>query len=202
MFPPPLLVMGGMGSGKSRFLSMLAERGAATADADRFGHIALTEARIKDRVARRWPSALVEGEIDRAILAQIVFSSHKELTELEKIMHPMIRSMIEEFVAGAARPAAVEVSVPQASPASFLRVVVDASDEVRRRRLLGRGMTADEIVRRSRYQLSRRGCLQLADLVVNNDRDERRLAVAVGRVWQWWQPESKARRSPADNHKR
>jgi dephospho-CoA kinase len=110
--------------------------------------------------------------------------------------------MIDEFVSRATAPVAIEVSVPHAAPSLGHKLVVDLSNEGRTRRLRARGMTASQIDLRISRQLPREGYLQLADLVVNNDGDERRLRVSVGRVWRRWQAQPQARSGPADNHTR
>ena len=63
-------------------------------------------------------------------------------------------------------------------------VVVDAPDEVRRARLLARGMEAGEAARRMAAQPSRAEWLQRADLVVDNGAGLDHLERECRRAWR------------------
>lgn len=182
----PLFVMGGIGSGKSRLVERLGKRGAVTADLDRFGHQALTEPEVIEKVAARWPEVLVSGQVDRALLGKLVFGSSEQLKELERIVHPRIMVTTHQFIRDFKGPVVLEVSVPQAVPNTGLIVVVDVDDGVRQRRLRARGMTSEQISQRMDNQPSRVEFLAKANLVVNNNGSERELSIAVDRVWSWW----------------
>ena len=186
--PVRALIGGGIGSGKSEVGRMLAERGFEVLDADRVGHEVLMPGHpVAARVAKRWPEALVDDLIDRAILGRIVFWDPAYLSELEALTHPAIRRVIEEWsVGGGERPAAVEVSVlsvmTDLAGDGWTRVVVDASAETRRGRLRRRGMTEADIEARMSAQPSRREWLATADLVVDNNAGQESLTSEVGRL--------------------
>lgn len=139
--------------------------------ADRVGHSVLApEGEAFDEVAELWPEVVVDGEIDRRALGRIVFSDPTRLEQLEAVTHPAIARRIEQLVASSAADVVlVELPVPNdlLGP-GWTRIVVDAPDDVRRARLLERGMTDDEISERMASQPSRREWIDLADHVLDN----------------------------------
>jgi dephospho-CoA kinase len=177
-----ILLSGGIGSGKSAVARILRSRGICTIDADSVGHDVLSPAgEAHAQVAALWPSVVVEGRIDRARLAAVVFDDPVALHRLESISHPAIRARIMRLMMKSDAPI-VAVEVPLISnflPGSWLRVVVDASDEVRRRRLRDRGMKESDIDLRMMAQPSRAEWLESADWVVNNDGNFDALQAAV-----------------------
>src|ERR687884_2222146 len=85
---------GGIGSGKSTFAALLAERGAQVVDADALGRLALRPGQPA------WHSVVDQfGEevltphtmqIDRKLVADIVFNDRDKLAALNAIVHPVI----------------------------------------------------------------------------------------------------------------
>ena len=188
MRPVRVVVGGGIGSGKSEVLKMLAERGFAALDADRVGHGLLAPGHpVAARAAARWPEALAEGRIDRSLLGRIVFGDPPQLAELEALTHPAILTEIERWASQAGeRPAAVEVSVlsvmRRLAGEGWTGVAVDAADDARRERLRGRGMTDADIEARLAVQPDRAEWLAAADLVLSNDSGRRELASEAARL--------------------
>lgn len=187
------LLGGGIGSGKSTAAALFASRGAAILSADRAAHAVLEPGEAAAAaVAQRWPEVVAEGVIDRAALAQIVFSDPAARRELEAITHPAIGRLLKAQAASVeAEVLLVEMPLPiDLLGPGWRWVVVDAPDEVRLARLVGRGMTPGDARRRMAAQASRDEWLERADLVVDNGlgldhlEDECRRAWAAIREWQ------------------
>ena len=185
MRPIRLVVRGGIGSGKSEVGRMLAERGFAVLDADRAGHdVLVTGHPVAARVARRWPEALVEENIDRGRLGRIVFGDPSQLAELEALTHPAIRRIIERWGTEVGdRPAAVEVPVlADLVDEGWVRITVDTPTESRRERLRRRGMSDADLGARMAVQPSRDEWRSAADLVLDNGGTRESLASEVDRL--------------------
>lgn len=183
--PPRVVVTGAIGSGKSLVCSLLRDLGTVTIDADRLGHAVLEPGgKAFAQVAARWPQAVVDGEIVRSLLAEIVFSDPALLSELMSVTHPHIKTlMMAEVDRFPDRPVAVEISAPsQRVMPPWPVLVVDAEPDTVRRRLSDRGMTEADIGRRVASQRSRREWLALADRVVRNHGGPGALAAQVRRV--------------------
>ena len=166
------VLSGGIGSGKSYVAALFKAAGVDMIEADSVGHQVLASGgACFDRVAERWPIVVVDGEIDRKALGAIVFHDHEQLRILESITHPVIAEKIAGRIAGSkARLVGIERPflagvIGQGLPL----IVVDAPTDLRTRRLLQRGMEADDIVARMAAQPSRAEWLAGADFVIDND---------------------------------
>lgn len=175
------MLLGGIGSGKSTVGRLLAERGWLVVDADLIGRRVLEPGgEALAAVAVRWPAVVVGGEIDRKGLAAIVFSNRDELAELEAITHPAIRRRLLDLVAATDGPVAVQAPVlADLLPGAWVRVVVDAPDDVRRERLRLRGMDPADIDRRMASQPPREGWIAAGDYLLDNGGDEEDLVHQV-----------------------
>ncbi len=171
------VLSGPIGSGKTAVRQMLEEAGIRTIDADSVGHQVLAGTAF-DAVAERWPEVVSAGVIDRSALGQIVFNDRAALAELEAITHPLIfdeiRADLEEFN----DPAVVEIPLLKTID-GWRRIVVDATDDIRLARLLGRGMTEADAKARMSSQPSRAQWLASADVVIPNHGDLEELRSTV-----------------------
>lgn len=181
-----VVVSGPIGSGKSEVGKMLARRGAFVIEADRIGHAVLEPgAEAYEAVAVRWPNAVVDGRIDRAALASVVFADPTELAELERITHPHIGKRIEAAV-HAAGEAIVVVELPLTATMlgdTWHRLVVLAADDVRLRRSVERGMAEGDVRRRMAAQAPFDVWEASADSVIVNEGERPDLERSVK---EWW----------------
>ena len=183
---PSVVVAGGIGSGKSTVMGVLAEFGWSVINADQVGHEVLLEPPVIGAVAARWPLAAVGGGVHRSTLASIVFSDPEQLSVLEAITHPRIVGRINERVNNLPKPLAIEVSVLKvATPSWGPLVVVHAPLTVRKERALERGMKAADVVARMAVQPSDSELLGAADLVIDNQGTVEELTEAVRRLDKW-----------------
>lgn len=185
---------GGIGSGKSTFAALLAERGAQIIDADELGRDALRPGRPAwhSVVDSFGDEILVEGsmEIDRKALAELVFNHPNKLSALNAITHPVIAAGIADSLERLSRTeevvvldAALIVELGLDSAMDVL-IVVDAGDEVRTKRLIRtRGMTREAVLARIGAQVPRDELLRRADIVVVNNGKIEDLAKEADRVW-------------------
>ncbi len=92
-----IAVTGNIGSGKSTVMAMLAELGFATLSADEFTNQAYVVA--KNSLVEFFGKDIIEnGEISRTVLAKKAFANSESLEKLNKIMHPVIFSLIFDEV--------------------------------------------------------------------------------------------------------
>ncbi len=185
---------GGIGSGKSTFARLLAERGAEVIDADKLGRAALSAGSPAWRlvIEEFGPGILIEGtqEIDRARLAGIVFNDQGRLAALNSIVHPVIAVGIAttlERLEGRAAVAVVDAALIVGTPLQEMMhtlVVLDAPESVRRARLAGqRDMSAADVDARMRSQADPDELVRQADIVVTNEGDLSELEAEADSVW-------------------
>jgi dephospho-CoA kinase len=184
---------GGIGSGKSAFAALLAERGAQVIDADAYGHEALRPGKPSwhSVVDQFGDEILVPGtmEVDRQALARIVFSDPDKLSALNAIVHPVIFARIADALERLSQTE--EVVVVDAAliietgiyKALDALIVVRCDDRVRRERLAERGMALEDIEARMTVQAPVEVLEQRADIVVDNNGTMEELAAEADRVW-------------------
>lgn len=84
---------GSIAVGKSFVLSVLAELGCVTFDADRIAHAAIEPGREAHRdIVREFGESVLaaDGAIDRQKLGRIVFADHARRARLNEIVHPRV----------------------------------------------------------------------------------------------------------------
>ncbi|XEC93311.1 dephospho-CoA kinase [Paenibacillus tarimensis] len=90
---------GGIACGKSTVAGMLAERGAVLVDADQVAReVVLPGEPALEAVVRQFGQAVLnqDGTLNRSALGMIVFRDKVKLNALESILHPVIRSRMQE----------------------------------------------------------------------------------------------------------
>lgn len=177
---------GGIGSGKSTVAALFAERGVVVIDADAIAReVTSPGTRGHDTVARAFPDAVVDGVVDRARLAGIVFADENARLRLEEIVHPLVYTESERRAEGHQIvlhdvPLIVEKGLADRYDAV---IVVGASEEVRRGRLRARGMSDGDISARIAAQAGDRERREVADYWIDNDGDLTALDQQVADVY-------------------
>lgn len=102
---------GGLATGKSVVSEELGRLGCHVIHADRLGHqlLAPEGAAFAPVVVEFGPQILVEGKIDRKILAREVFSRPERLARLNEIIHPLVFELEEKLIRSVEDPEAIVV---------------------------------------------------------------------------------------------
>jgi len=183
------VLSGGIGAGKSAVADYLEARGIPVIHADTIGHAVLEpEGEAFHAVSAWWPEVLVGEHIDRSRLARIVFDDPQALRQLEAMTHPAIAARILNMVAAEDDADLVVVELPLLLPVlgdGWTRVVVDASLDSRKKRLVARGMDEGDIEARLAAQPSRDEWAAAADFVLLNDGTLDDLEQEVDRLLEW-----------------
>lgn len=184
--PTRIVVFGGIGSGKSTFAAVLRELGATIIEADQIGHeILRSDGPAFAEVSRRWPTVVVDGEVDRKALAGIVFSDPEQLADLEEISHPLIAAEIQRR-AQAAGDEVVVAELPLVRNivgADWTWVLVEAPRQARIDRAVDRGAALEDVVARMDAQPEGPEWHGRADWVVPNTGSVEDLTAAAHEFW-------------------
>ena len=182
---------GGIGSGKSTVGQMFAQLGAIVIDSDQLARDVLERGSIGfDEVVTMFgDEVLKNGEIDRQLLASIVFKDPKKRSDLEQVIHPLIRKAFAEVVARSAANSIVINQIPLLVESNhdykFDHVItISVTEAIRTQRLLKRGLTADQIKQRMQAQATDRMRESIADSVIINETDEQNLSDQVEIIWE------------------
>lgn len=189
--PFRLGITGGIASGKSTVMAILAGLGAETIDADRVYHGLIEPGRpLHQALVEHWGTGIVapDGTIDRRALGRIVFADPGELADLDRLTHPAIRREIDNrFDRATAAVVAIDaVKLIESGHADRCDQVwlVVADPAIQRRRLVEtRGLTPDDAYRRVASQPELAPRLARADVVILNDGSHGELQTRVIDAW-------------------
>lgn len=185
---------GNIGSGKSSVARLLALRGALVIDADQLAREATDDpVVVKEIAARLGDELIVNGQLDRAATAAVVFADPTALAELNAVVHPWVaarrRQLEEEALRSSHPPAVIVHDVPLLYETGLERdvdevVVVTAPLETRVARVVARsGLSAADVRDRDASQLPLEEKVARADHVIDNSGDEAALQEQVARLW-------------------
>lgn len=182
---------GGIGCGKSAAAACFAEFGFNVVDADQLARQVLESAACVSQLRARWGDACLgpDGRPDRRWIAAKVFAEAGELAFLEGLTHPEVARLRQAAVLDAKRHHVVEIPLlfEKNLTDGFASIVcVACSEEVRRGRLLEKGLSEEEITRRINSQLPLSEKVKRSDVVIWNDGDldflREQVASLVGRL--------------------
>ncbi|MGM9321538.1 dephospho-CoA kinase [Deinococcus aquaticus] len=175
---------GSIGAGKSTVAALLRARGLTVLDADEQARLvtqdpevlALLEARFPGVVS---PSGTSGGQLDRAELAERVFSDPAALTDLNAVTHPRVRARMAALEQQAATGG--EKTVVQDVPLLFegnlhaqmdAVIVVDAPLPLRVQRVMDRsGLSEPEVLARDARQMPAEQKRSRATVIIENSGD-------------------------------
>ena len=182
---------GGIGSGKSSAAEIFAALGAVVVDSDEIARKVLDRESVGfgEVVAVFGDQILAAGEIDRKKLGQLVFSDPKERKKLEQITHPLIRKEFERIIKNVPENSIVINQIPLLAESKYdykfdYVIAISAPIEVRKNRLLQRGMKSYEIEQRLAAQASDADRAKIANEVIENAGDLSQLTTNVEKVWR------------------
>jgi dephospho-CoA kinase len=185
--PPFIGLTGTVAAGKSAALDAFARLGAATLSTDAVSHELLDDAAVRDALAERWgPDVLVDGHVNRAKVAAIVFESPEELGWLESVLHPLVGRRVadwRESLPNDTSLAVVEVPLlfESGMEGAFDATVAVIADQRTRAARAGERGTA-LVEERSDRQLSQDEKAARATHVVRNDGSIEELDAEIARV--------------------
>lgn len=185
---------GGIGSGKSTVSAAFAKRGAVVVDADAIVHeCQRSGTEVFNEMVDRFGVGIVadDGELDRAAVADIVFSDPAALEDLGKIVHPRVQSEIFRRVeAERDTDNVVILDVPLLVESGWSdmagTIVVDLHHDLAVERLVKfRGFTEADARKRIDNQVSREKRLEAANFVIDNSDGLDELEVVIDKAWAW-----------------
>jgi dephospho-CoA kinase len=183
---------GGIASGKSTVAATWAELGGIEIDADQLARevVAPGTPGLTAVIEKFGSNLLVDGQLDRAALGQIVFSDTSKRKDLEAIIHPLVKALARKRISELPADSIVIYNVPLLVEASvdleFDKVVtVEAPAEKQIERLVTiRKMSVDEAVKRVESQASPAQRANAADVILNSNQDLHLMLKDARRLWQ------------------
>jgi dephospho-CoA kinase len=181
---------GGIGSGKSAVAEFLQECGAVIIDSDQLARDVIergTEG-FEAVLAAFGDTVLTDGEIDRSTLAEIVFQDENQRKKLEAIIHPLVREAAESLMKKLPSDSVVINQIPLLVETNGAKrfdyiITVSASEDLRRQRLLQKGLKDYEITKRMQAQVNDAAREEIADSIIKNEGSLEDLERIVENLW-------------------
>ena len=182
---------GGIGAGKSTVAQNFAELGALVIDADQLARLAIERGSdgFAEVLLRFGDEIILNGDIDRKKLAEIVFSDEAARKDLEKIIHPRVQAIFSEAVEDLEHNDILIYEIPllvetDAAEKFDYIITVEADLDLRKERLLKKGLYISQIEKRMAAQATQESREAIADYVIYNDGDEDSLLRKVENLWE------------------
>lgn len=181
---------GGIGSGKTTVGDIFSELGAVVIDSDQLARAVLERgSKGFDLVLAKFGDAILKnGELDRSLLATLVFNDSQKRSELESITHPLIRQSFAEIISSLPRESIVINQIPllfeSKGAYKFDHIItISAPEELRIERLKNRGLGFSDIKKRMEAQASDVERESISNSIIRNDKDELHLRNQVESTW-------------------
>ena len=182
---------GGIGSGKSAVAEFLQECGAVIMDSDQLARDVIergTEG-FEAILTAFGDTVLTDGEIDRSTLADIVFQDENQRKKLEAIIHPLVREAAESLMKKLPSDSVVINQIPLLVETNGAKrfdyiITVSASEDLRRQRLLQKGLKDYEITKRMQAQVNDAAREEISDSIIRNEGSLEDLERIVEDLWK------------------
>lgn len=186
----PIVVTGGIASGKSTVTALFEALGVEICDADVVARRLVEPGQTAfDEVVAHWGRTILDadGRLDRGRMRQRIFNHPDDRQRLESIIHPRVRDALKAAADRATGPyvlLAIPLFVESGDYAWVRRVLlVDVPPELQLQRLVARdGSNPGEAARMLAAQASRAQRWSVAQDVIINDGPRERLAASVARL--------------------
>lgn len=187
---------GNIGSGKSTVSRRLAELGAEVIDTDCVARdvVAPGTPGLEKVVREFGPEVLgSSGELDRAVMASIVFNNPGARASLEAIIHPEVFRAVgqktSDYREGRGNTPLLVVEVPLLIEAGMNGMmdeiwVVTVSPEAQVKRVMARsGLSREDVLKRIKAQMPQEEKLKYADRVIDNSGSVEETIRQVDALW-------------------
>ena len=181
-------ITGPIASGKNEVCRILRHRGAYILDVDEIGYRLLqSDTAIKRKLVKLLGPSIISRNhnLNRHLLANIVFKDRSKLRKLEKMIHPsMVREVKKELlrvkghrvVGSRDKQSYVVINAAILKRMKLDKLcdeiwVVLAKKEIRLKRLLKKGLTKKTALARMRAQPSEREYRKIANKIILNNKD-------------------------------
>ncbi|WP_434779478.1 dephospho-CoA kinase [Neisseria sp. Ec49-e6-T10] len=185
---------GGIGSGKTAVSDFFQELGVPVVDTDEISRQLSQTEPFLSQVRLAFGDCVFQenGQIDRAILRQIVFADQVYKKKLEKIAHPMIKTEAIRQISGINALYGILVVPLLFETGNFLSLVkrvlvVDCDENIQIQRVMARSqLTETQVCAIMAQQASREARLKKANDVIENNSDQDILKASVKQLHQFY----------------
>lgn len=163
---------GNAGSGKTTIANILREMGFSVIDADKEAHEVLKHPEVIWFLRENLPEALKNGEVDRKVLGDKVFTDESFKEKFERLIRPLVIERLKEVIQNTPDNVVVvdaaliyEYGVQDAFD---IIVMVWAPEEELIKRLVERGIPEEKVRAILKHQIPQEEKLKYADFIIRN----------------------------------
>ena len=184
----------GIGSGKSTAASSFVSRGAFLIDADQIVRdLQQPGEKVFEEMLSLWGTEILtpDGQLDRQLVANIVFSNPDELTVLNGIVHPAVRDeMTSRREVHLDTDNTVILDIPLLVESGYRNfdaiIVIDVDTEIAVERLVKyRSFDEDDARNRIQKQATRESRTEIANYVIENNDSLEVFEEEIDKCWEW-----------------
>ena len=184
-------ITGNIGCGKTTVAKMFEKLGAQVIEADKVGHLLLKRKKVKERLVRVFGRSILDerGEVVRKNLRGIVFKDRKKLTQLNRILHPLMAEEMKKMISSSPRSlivvdAAVLFEAGWQSLVDKVLVVTSSYETQIRRIKETTNLSLGELEGIMQAQLPQEEKVKRADYVIENEGSLDELESKVKKLWE------------------
>ena len=185
---------GGSGYFNAIVTAAFVAHGAALIDADQIVRdLQQPGEKVFEEMLSKWGSDILasDGQLDRQLVANIVFSNPEELMVLNEIVHPAVREeMTNRRQVHLDTDNTVILEIPLLVESGYRNfdaiVVVDVDTEIAVGRLVKyRSFEEEDARKRIEKQVSRKSRTEIADYVIENNASIEAFEEEINKCWEW-----------------
>ena len=182
---------GGIGSGKTTVSDLFANLGVPIIDTDVIAHELVDDKHVLNKIIGIFGNKTLDKnkKLNRKILSQLVFNKTEDKQKLENILHPAIRTVVNEKIhqlaTSSSAPPYIIIVIPLLIETNFSRIInrtlaVMANEENRITRIKQRdNRNMDEIRAIISTQATDQQRLDVADDIIENNKDIKELDLQI-----------------------
>jgi len=171
-------ITGGIGSGKSILCKVFSLFGISIYNADEQAKLLMNSAIVKDKIIKKFGSEIynLQGELNKSLLASIIFNDSEALKTINSIVHPEVKRSFNAWVKIQKSPYVILESAILFESGFYKEVdkivTIYAPKKLRIKRVATRSkITKSEILSRMKNQLDHKNKIKQSDWIVcNNDK--------------------------------
>lgn len=167
---------GGIGSGKTTIMKYIESLGYKVYYSDEAGKKVMLQKEVIEKVASLLGKEVLfdDGNLNRKVIAEKVFSNKEKLSQLNAIIHPAVARDFEVFVSKLEEN---EIVVKESAllfetkmnESCDITILVTAPENIRIQRVIQRDAISEfEVKQRIKNQMPEEDKIQKADFVINN----------------------------------
>lgn len=182
---------GGIGSGKTTVSDLFANLGVPIIDTDVIAHELVDDKHVLNKIIGIFGNKTLDKnkKLNRKILSQLIFNKTEDKQKLENILHPAIRTVVNEKIhqlaTSSSAPPYIIIVIPLLIETNFSRIInrtlaVMANEENRITRIKQRdNRNMDEIRAIISTQATDQQRLDVADDIIENNKDIKELDLQI-----------------------